>query len=99
MKIIMKQFMKTTKTNDTNIETNTTYKTKDFYLAVTLKTLGFSIVGANKQGSVITFEFTNKEECEKEVINYFNRKIVLNVHDFVTNIKQFQHIIHGDYQL
>ena len=47
------------------------YETSDFYFVAFIHSKGYEILGANKVGSKISFEFENSDEFKEIRNNYF----------------------------
>lgn len=71
------------------------FLTSDFYLSVTLRSVGVNCTGHTKLDGKSTFEFAITPTEANAIINqYYNREIMVNAFDFVTAIHEFKDRIH-----
>lgn len=68
------------------------YQTSDFYLAVTLDTLGFNFVGVEGNSARKSFVFTNVDEntLQSVIDSYWDDKLIVSPKSFVDSIKKLK---------
>lgn len=73
------------------------FKTADFYISVTLRSLGIDCLSQTKDfNNKSVFEFNIKDsEAQRIVTDYYNRDLTVNAYDFVIAIKEFKERVFG----
>lgn len=69
---------------------------KDFYLAVVLKTVGFTLLGLEDgMGEYVTFVFSDPEDKAQAVLNAFwEGKVEVNARELISNINELKTRLH-----
>lgn len=79
-----------------DMNSNKLFKTKDFYTAAILKTVGFNLVSLERnKGKFATFVFEDfKDTASKTVKHYWDRKLDCNARILVETINELKTRIH-----
>lgn len=74
------------------------YSTKDFYCAVTLRTLDFQIHDIEKHRSGVSiFVFADpNQKAEKELVSFWNRELLVEPRAFIEAIQELKTRIYSN---
>lgn len=81
------------------METVNSYRTKDFYHAVVLKSLGFDLLGLDRsEGSFSIFVFADeKENAEETIKKYWDRVLKVEPRAMVDSINELKTRLYSDF--
>ena len=80
------------------METLNSYRTKDFYHAVVLKSLGFKLLGLDRaEGNFSIFVFDDEgQKAEKTISNYWERVLKVDPRTMVDSINELKTRLYSD---
>ena len=79
------------------MENKSEFRSSDFYQAVILKTVGFSLLRLEKtNGRFMTFVFEDLEHVAQDVLqSYWRREITVNARDLIETINELKTRVHS----
>lgn len=77
-------------------ERNGEMRLKDFYLAVVLKTIGFTLLGLEDgAGEFVTFVFSDPEDKAQDVLDdFWDGRVEVNARELISNINELKTRLH-----
>ena len=67
-----------------------TYKTKDFYLACSIMSNGYTFVGSESEGRTVWFSFESDDKLQDLTNDFINYNAMVNVRQFTKSMARLR---------